>query len=547
MLSVFTREWLEVDVAIVGRLRRRPRRRTTARETLDATGRYVVPGFVDAHMHLESSKLLVGRVRAARAAARHDRGRRRPARDRQRARHRRRALAARRLRRPAARRLLHGVVVRARVARSSRRGAPLSPGDLEALLRRRRVIGLAEMMNFPGVIARRRARAREARAAGAEHVDGHAPGVLGKRAERLRGGRDPLRPRGLDARGGPRAAARRDVAADPRGLGGAEPAGAAAARAGVRPDADRVLHRRPRARAHRRGRAHQLDGARRGRGRASRPRTRSCWRRSTRATWHGLAPPRRDRARLPGRPAAAPRPRALRARDSCSSAAGRSARSTRRRRARLGQAHRARRRTSAASDFAHPLERRRGARDRRDPGPDRDRVARRGADASRTATASPTPSATSRRSPSSSGTSAPAGSALGLVRGFGLRRGALASTLRARRAQHRRRRHERRTTWRRAVARLAELGGGDRRRRRTAACSPSCRCPSPGCSRTRRSPRSSRRAAACVEAARELGCKLAAPFQSLAFLALSVIPALKITDRGLVDVDALRARAARGR
>ena len=51
---------------------------------------------------------------------------------------------------------------------------------------------------------------------------------------------------------------------------------------------------------------------------------------------------------------------------------------------------------------------------------------------------------------------------------------------------------------------------------------------------------------ACVEAARELGCTLPSPFQSLAFLALSVIPSLKITDHGLVDVDALRARAARG-
>src|SRR6266540_3990853 len=39
VLSVFTREWLEVDV-------------------VDATGRYVVPGFIDAHMHLESTKLL---------------------------------------------------------------------------------------------------------------------------------------------------------------------------------------------------------------------------------------------------------------------------------------------------------------------------------------------------------------------------------------------------------------------------------------------------------------------------------------------------------
>jgi adenine deaminase len=42
---------------------------------------------------------------------------------------------------------------------------------------------------------------------------------------------------------------------------------------------------------------------------------------------------------------------------------------------------------------------------------------------------------------------------------------------------------------------------------------------------------------ACVEAARELGCEVPSPFQSLAFLALSVIPSLKITDRGLVDVD----------
>src|SRR5262249_8300170 len=57
VLSVFTREWLDVDVAVadgwvaglggdggagVG----------------DPGGRFVVPGFIDAHMHLESSKLL---------------------------------------------------------------------------------------------------------------------------------------------------------------------------------------------------------------------------------------------------------------------------------------------------------------------------------------------------------------------------------------------------------------------------------------------------------------------------------------------------------
>jgi adenine deaminase len=38
-------------------------------------------------------------------------------------------------------------------------------------------------------------------------------------------------------------------------------------------------------------------------------------------------------------------------------------------------------------------------------------------------------------------------------------------------------------------------------------------------------------------AEREIGCLLAEPFLQLAFLALPVIPHLKITDMGLVDVD----------
>jgi adenine deaminase len=39
-----------------------------------------------------------------------------------------------------------------------------------------------------------------------------------------------------------------------------------------------------------------------------------------------------------------------------------------------------------------------------------------------------------------------------------------------------------------------------------------------------------------VAAVRELGCTFSSPFQMMAFLALSVIPKLKITDRGLIDV-----------
>ena len=43
---------------------------------------------------------------------------------------------------------------------------------------------------------------------------------------------------------------------------------------------------------------------------------------------------------------------------------------------------------------------------------------------------------------------------------------------------------------------------------------------------------------AVTAAARQLGCSLGAPFMAMSFLALPVIPHLKLTDRGLVDVDA---------
>ena len=57
VLSVFTREWLEADVAIVdGVVAGLGEYEGT--EVLDAAGTWVVPGFIDAHMHLESTKLL---------------------------------------------------------------------------------------------------------------------------------------------------------------------------------------------------------------------------------------------------------------------------------------------------------------------------------------------------------------------------------------------------------------------------------------------------------------------------------------------------------
>jgi adenine deaminase len=176
VLSVFTREWLETDVAIVdgwiaglGDYE--------GREEIDASGRWVVPGFIDAHMHLESSKLLVDEFArlvlpfgtTAVVADPHE--------------------IANVLGTDGVHWLLDATAalpldvyfmasscVPASDFESPRRR--LSPGDLDALLRRRRVIGVAEMMNFPGVISG--APAELAKLGLAEHVDGHAPGVLGR-------------------------------------------------------------------------------------------------------------------------------------------------------------------------------------------------------------------------------------------------------------------------------------------------------------------------------------------------------------------------------
>ena len=78
---------------------------------------------------------------------------------------------------------------------------PFTPGDLESLLRRKRVIGLAEMMNFPGVISGRRASSRSwpspaaTTSTATRRASSAGPAGLRRR-------RDPLRPRGVHRRGG---------------------------------------------------------------------------------------------------------------------------------------------------------------------------------------------------------------------------------------------------------------------------------------------------------------------------------------------------------
>ena len=178
VLSVFTREWVEADVAVadgwvagLGDYE--------GREVLDAAGRYVVPGFIDAHMHLESTKLLPDEfarlvLPLGTSAV---------------------VLDPHELANVLGTDGVHWFLdacdglpldfyfmasssIPASVFESPRR--PLSAGDLDSLLRRRRVLGLAEMMNFPGVIAGDEAELEKLELAVDVHVDGHAPGVLGK-------------------------------------------------------------------------------------------------------------------------------------------------------------------------------------------------------------------------------------------------------------------------------------------------------------------------------------------------------------------------------
>jgi len=56
----------------------------------------------------------------------------------------------------------------------------LSPGAIAGLLRHSRVIGVAEMMNFPGVVAGDPRELAKLQTGLTDHVDGHAPGVSGR-------------------------------------------------------------------------------------------------------------------------------------------------------------------------------------------------------------------------------------------------------------------------------------------------------------------------------------------------------------------------------
>ena len=176
VFSAFTREWLSGDVAVAdGRIAGIGA--FDGGERIDAAGRPLVPGFVDAHVHLESSKLLpaefaravVARGTTAVVCDPHE--------------------IANVLGAEGALWLLdaaEGSPLRVFAmapscvpasALESPRG-PLGLADMGRILEHERAIGVAEVMDFPSVIAG--APEVLAKVALHPHVDGHAPGVLGR-------------------------------------------------------------------------------------------------------------------------------------------------------------------------------------------------------------------------------------------------------------------------------------------------------------------------------------------------------------------------------
>jgi adenine deaminase len=183
VLSVFTGELLEADVAVAGEYVAAVGPGYEGRETFDAAGLTLLPGFIDGHMHLESTKLMVDQF--ARAVLPwgtttvvidpHEianvfglEGVR--------------ALLAATDQVP----LDFYVMVSSCVPASpfESNGATVEAEDIARFLAEEpRAIGVAEMMNFPEVVAgdgASLAKVEAARLAGKLHLDGHAPGLSGR-------------------------------------------------------------------------------------------------------------------------------------------------------------------------------------------------------------------------------------------------------------------------------------------------------------------------------------------------------------------------------
>jgi adenine deaminase len=181
VVNVFTGELLRADVAISGETIVGVGERYQAREVIDAAGRIICPGFIDGHLHIESTMLtpyqfaraVLPRGTTAVVCDPHEIANVM-------------GLEGVRYMLDASEGLPLTVFVMAPscvpATAMETAGATLTAEDLVPLFDHPRVLGLAEMMNFPGVLFRdpevlkklRMARERDL------PIDGHSPGLSGR-------------------------------------------------------------------------------------------------------------------------------------------------------------------------------------------------------------------------------------------------------------------------------------------------------------------------------------------------------------------------------
>ena len=181
VVNVFTAELLQADVAVAGGLIVGLGEGYEARETIDLAGRVVCPGFIDGHLHIESTMLtpyqfaraVVPRGTTTVVCDPHE--------------------IANVLGLDGIRYMLdasEGLPLAVFAMASScvpathleTAGASLAADDLAMLIDHPRVLGLAEMMNFPGVLFGMPdvlAKLEMAHARGVP-IDGHSPGLTGR-------------------------------------------------------------------------------------------------------------------------------------------------------------------------------------------------------------------------------------------------------------------------------------------------------------------------------------------------------------------------------
>ncbi len=178
VLDVFSGQWHRSDIAVSGG-RFTGWRATAPTETVDATGCWIIPGLIDTHVHIESSQLCPAAF--ARAVLPHGTTR---------------VIAdphemANVLGLEGVRYMIEaakGTPLRIHIMAPScvpaspfeTSGARLDAADVATMLSWEGVLGLGEMMNFPGVIARDPDVMAKLDAARGRPIDGHAPGLSGE-------------------------------------------------------------------------------------------------------------------------------------------------------------------------------------------------------------------------------------------------------------------------------------------------------------------------------------------------------------------------------